>query len=92
MKEVWHDNCTIIDIINNQKPDKMKIAVTSVTQTASEILGTKEKKLYYLIVENDKGGKLVINVGEKTHNEVEKLVAAEGLEGKVDAANKVGKL
>lgn len=76
----------------------MKIAVTTVTQTASEVLGTKEKKLYYLIVENNKGGKLIINVGEKTHNEVQRLVKEDGvlggapLEQKVDDKNKLNKL
>lgn len=51
----------------------MKIQTTSVTQTANEVLGTKEKKLYYLIIENSKGEKLTVNVGQKTHDEVMKL-------------------
>lgn len=51
----------------------MKIQTTSVTQSANEVLGTKEKKLYYLIIENSKGEKLTVNVGEKTHNEVMNL-------------------
>lgn len=49
-----------------------KITTTSVTQTANEILGTKEKKLYYLLIETAKG-KMQLNVGEKTHDEVKKL-------------------
>lgn len=49
-----------------------KITTTSVTQTANEILGTKEKKLYYLLIETPKG-KMQLNVGEKTHDEVKKL-------------------
>lgn len=55
----------------------MKIATTTVTQTANEVLGTKEKKLYYLIVENTTGRKLVINVGEKTHDEVMEIAKEE---------------
>lgn len=50
----------------------MKVTVTTTTQTGNEILGTKDKKLYYLIIENEKG-KVVINVGEKTHNSIKEL-------------------
>lgn len=53
----------------------MKIKTTSVTQSANEVLETKEKKLYYLIVENSRGEKLTINVGQKTHDEIKKLAA-----------------
>lgn len=53
----------------------MKINTTSVEQTANEVLGTKAKKLYYLIIETTDGKeKLVINVGEKTHDSVKKLI------------------
>lgn len=52
----------------------MKIQTTSVTQTGNEILGTKEKKLYYLILENAAGEKETINVGEKTSEKVQKLI------------------
>lgn len=55
----------------------MKISTTSVQQTANEVLGTPEKKLYYLIVENSKGKKLVINVGQKTHDSVQELTKDE---------------
>lgn len=55
----------------------MKVQTTSVTQSGNEVLGVKEKKLYYLIVENKKMNKLVINVGQKTHDEVQKLVQEE---------------
>lgn len=50
-----------------------KITTTKVTQTANEVLGTKEKTLYYLIVEVEGKEKLVINVGEKTHDKVLEL-------------------
>lgn len=53
--------------------NKMKITTTNVTQTANETLGTEEKVLYYLIIENEKQEKLIINVGKKTHDSVKKL-------------------
>lgn len=49
------------------------VTTTSVTQTANEVLGTKEKKLYYLIIKNSTGESEIINVGEKTHNKILKL-------------------
>lgn len=48
------------------------VTTTTVTQTANEILGKKEQKLYYLIIETTKG-KMIINVGEKTHDKVKEL-------------------
>lgn len=65
----------------------MKIATTSVTQSANETLGTKEKKLYYLIVDNG-AKKMVINVGEKTHNEVAAMTAEEDRYNKLTAEEK----
>lgn len=63
------------------------IQTTTVTQSANEILGTKERTLYYLIVETPKG-KMTINVGEKTHNAVQELTNVvtkiEGIGGKPD--------
>lgn len=56
-----------------QKTMNMKVTTTTTTQTANEVLGKKEQKLYYLILENKKGEKHIINVGEKTHNKVEEL-------------------
>lgn len=53
-----------------------RTTTTTVTQTANQVLGTKERTLYYLIFETDKG-KLVINVGEKTHNKVKELLGEE---------------
>ena len=62
-----------------------KVNTTSVTQSANEILGTEEKTLYYLIIETGKG-KLTINVGKKTHDQVKELTAVvtkiEGVGGK----------
>lgn len=52
--------------------ENAQVTTTSVTQTGNEILGTKEKLMYYLIIETKKG-KYVINVGEKTSTEVKKL-------------------
>lgn len=49
-----------------------KVTTTSVEVAGNEILGTKAKKLYYLIIETSKG-KYNLNVGEKTHDEVKKL-------------------
>lgn len=54
------------------KTKNARLDVTSITQTANELLGKKETKLYYLLVETEKG-KMTINVGQKTHDEVNKL-------------------
>lgn len=64
--------------------NKMNATVntTTVTQTANELLGKKETTLYYLIIDTPKG-KLTINVGEKTHNQVKVLTADD-----VELANK----
>lgn len=55
----------------------MKINTTTVTQTANKLLGTEQKDLYYLVVENSKGEKTVINVGKKTHDKVQDLLKNE---------------
>lgn len=55
----------------------MTIETTSVTQTANAVLGTPEKKLFYLIIKNSKGNQMIVNVGEKTHNQVNQLVEEE---------------
>lgn len=49
-----------------------QVTTTTVTQTANAELGTPQKTLYYLIIETEKE-KMVINVGQKTHDKV-KLV------------------
>lgn len=60
----------------------MTIAVTTVQQTANEVLGVEAKNLYYLIITNKDGNKLVVNVGKKTHDNVQALVDAENLQSK----------
>lgn len=42
-----------------------KIQTTTSTQTGNEVLGTKEKKLHYLVITTETGS-VIINVGEKT--------------------------
>lgn len=55
----------------------MKIQTTTVTQTANEVLGVEVKNLYYLIIENNEGKKMIVNVGKKTHDSVNALVLDE---------------
>lgn len=50
------------------------VTTTSVSQTGNEILGTKEKKLYYLLIQTPKG-KITINVGQKTHDQIQELTS-----------------
>lgn len=57
--------------------NNMKIQTTTVTQTANEILGTESKTLYYLIVTNEKEEKTTINVGQKTHESIKKLIGGD---------------
>lgn len=61
-----------------------KITGTNVQQTANELLGTKEKTLYYLIVEVEGKNKLVINVGEKTYNSVLELTKPKEVTTKIE--------
>lgn len=78
-KQNWHDNWIYINTAGSRKKTKIMnatVTTTSVTQTGNEVLGTKEKKLYYFIVETPKG-KLVVNVGEKTHDEIRRLTLVE---------------
>lgn len=76
------------------KQNKMnaKIATTSVTQTANELLGTPERVLYYLVMETAKG-KIQLNVGKKTHDEVKRITDVvtkiEGIGGHDDKPKKV---
>lgn len=59
----------------------MTIKTTTVTQSANEILGVEARNLYYLILETEQGQKYVINVGKKTHDNVQKMIESEPLKG-----------
>lgn len=48
------------------------VQVTTVTQTASEVLGTKEKTLWFMVLETP-NGKMQMNIGEKSYNEIKRL-------------------
>lgn len=73
------------EIYRTNKNMNATVKTTTVTQSANEVLGTKEKTLYYLIIETAKG-KLTINVGDKTHKQVTDLTNVvtklEGIGGK----------
>lgn len=66
----------------------MKINTTSVKQEANAVLGTETKNLYYLIIENNIGKKLVVNVGQKTHDQVQQLIATESVPEKLTTPKK----
>lgn len=57
-----------------------QVTTTSVTQTANKVLGTEEKTLFYLILETEKG-KLIVNVGQKTHDKVKLITEEEKTKG-----------
>lgn len=72
----------------------MKIATTTVTQTANEVLGVEVKNLYYLVIENSEGKRMIINVGKKTHDSVNALVNSENngtMDKPADSNNKTKK-
>ena len=52
---------------------QLHVNVTSTTQKGNEVLGTNDKTLYYLIL-GEGENKTVINVGEKTFNNVKELL------------------
>lgn len=52
---------------------RILVQATSVTQSANTVLNTKEKILWYLII-GEGENKIVINVGEKTHDSVKKYI------------------
>lgn len=53
----------------------MTVQTTKVQVPANDVLGTKEKTLHYIIIENN-GEKAVINVGEKTVKQVTEVINA----------------
>lgn len=55
----------------------MTVQITTQTQTANKLLGTEDKVLYYLIIENSKKERQVINIGKKTYDAVDKLQKAD---------------
>lgn len=59
---------------NTIMPNNANVQTTSVQQTANELLGTPAKELFFLVLETP-AGKMTINVGKKTHDEVKRLTA-----------------
>lgn len=55
----------------------MDIITTSLKQEGSKLLNTPEKTLYYLIIRNKQNTQMVVNVGQKTHDQVQALIAEE---------------
>lgn len=58
--------------VNKMEKTNANVQTTSVQQTANELLGTAAKELYFLVIETPVG-KLTINVGKKTHDQVKNL-------------------
>lgn len=52
----------------------MKIQTATMTQSGNEILGKKETTLYYVVLENKKGEKITIGIGEKNHKAITTLI------------------
>lgn len=52
----------------------MKVQVTSVRQASNKLLDTPDKELYYLIVTNAKNEKTIINIGKKSHDNIDALI------------------
>lgn len=52
---------------------KLEIQTTSVKQEANNILDTKAKTLWYLII-GEKENQVIINVGEKTFDKVNNAI------------------
>lgn len=50
------------------------VKVTTVTQAGNEVLGTKDKTLWYVIIETDKG-KMNIGIGETNYNKLQDLLS-----------------
>lgn len=62
------------------------VQTTSVQQTANELLGTAAKELYFLVIETP-NGKMTINVGKKTHDQVKELTVPRETKTVVQVAN-----
>lgn len=80
--------------MTKQKTQEMEktnahVQSTSVTQTANEVLGSPEKVLYFLVIETPVG-KVQLNVGKKTHDEVKRLTVPRETSTKIDILGKVG--
>lgn len=52
---------------------QITVQVAESTQTGNEVLGTKDKKMYYLVL-GEGTEKVTLNVGEKTYTGVKKLL------------------
>lgn len=52
------------------------VTTTTVSQTGNSLLGTPNKTIYYVIIEKN-GKKAIINIGEKTYNEIKKTLEQE---------------
>lgn len=55
------------------------VKTAKVTQSGNEELGMKEKNLYYLVIEGEKG-RIQINVGEKTYEGVKEATGEKDAE------------
>lgn len=51
---------------------KANVTTTKTVVPANDVLGQNSRTLYYLIIKTEKGQK-IINIGEKTHDEIMKL-------------------
>lgn len=51
---------------------KIEVTTTSTKQEANDILGTPAKTIYYLII-GEGENKVVIHVGQKTHDSIKTL-------------------
>lgn len=60
------------DILIMEKKLNAHVQVTYVEQTANEVLGTKAKKLWFIVIETP-NGKYQMNVGEKSYEEINRL-------------------
>lgn len=69
---------------------KVTVTVAKTTQSAIPELEQKEKTLYYLVI-GEGEGKLIINVGEKTHTQVAKILSKVDQEGQTPGVKPAAK-